>query len=60
MQAQTDENTRKLLERFENKGVVDMEDITSDRAETYKPIKNIDDKDFSELQKWWGSQGFTR
>jgi hypothetical protein len=58
MQAQTDENTRKLVEKLTT--VVDVTDLTSDRAQTFKPIKNIDDKDFSELQKWWGSQGFTR
>ena len=58
MQAQTDENTRKLVEKLTT--VVDVKDLTSDRAQEFKPIKNIDDKDFSELQKWWGSQGFTR
>jgi len=58
MQAQTDENTKKLVEKLTT--VVDVEDLKSDWAQTYKPIKNIDDKDFSELQKWWGSQGFTR
>ena len=58
MQAEADENTRKLVEKLTT--VVDVKDLTSDRAQTFKPIKNIDDKDFSELQKWWGSQGFTR
>ena len=58
MQAEADENTRKLIEKLTT--VVDVKDLTSDRAQTFKPIKNIDDKDFSELQKWWGSQGFTR
>jgi len=58
MQAQADENTRKLVEKLTT--VVDVKDLTSDRAQEFKPIKNIDDKDFSELQKWWGSQGFTR
>ena len=58
MQAEADENTRKLVEKLTT--VVDVKDLTSDRAQEFKPIKNIDDKDFSELQKWWGSQGFTR
>jgi len=58
MQAQTDENTKKLVEKLTT--VVDVEDLKSDWAQTYKPIKNIEDKDFSELQKWWGSHGFTR